>query len=84
MAGNIRLTLPLVFCGVSALAVVSVHLFAEASPDARPLPKVTKKGKVSLEEVLAKRRSVRRFKDTRLTQDQIAQLCWAASLQDVG
>ena len=78
MAGNIRLTLPLAFCGIVALAAFSVHLLAEGSRGARRLPEPTRKGKVSLEEVLAKRRSVRRFEDRRLSQEQIAQLCWAA------
>jgi SagB-type dehydrogenase family enzyme len=40
-------------------------------------PPVTK-GTKSLEEVLATRRSVRRFKTAPLTVEQIGQLCWAA------
>ena len=40
-----------------------------------PAPKHT--GKISLEECLARRRSVREFSDRLLTEDQIGQLLWA-------
>lgn len=43
-----------------------------------PLPAPTRQGKVSVEESLARRRSMRRFKAEALTRRQIAQLCWAA------
>lgn len=36
------------------------------------------KGKLSFEEVLAKRRSVREFKDSPLTLEEVSQLLWAA------
>ena len=42
------------------------------------LPDPDLKGEMSLEEALANRRSVRSFKDTPLTPDQIGQLLWAA------
>jgi SagB-type dehydrogenase family enzyme len=41
-----------------------------------PAPRLT--GQVSLEEVLARRRSVRSFEATALTEAEIAQLSWAA------
>jgi SagB-type dehydrogenase family enzyme len=43
-----------------------------------PLPKPVLIGTVSLEEILVKRRSVRQFKDTPLTEEQVGQLLWAA------
>jgi len=51
---------------------------ADPSKKLTPLPDVAKKGNVSLEEALARRRSVRQFKADPLTRKQIAQLCWAA------
>jgi len=42
------------------------------------LPQPEMKGSMSLEESLAKRRSVRSFQDTPLTNSQIGQLLWAA------
>jgi len=42
------------------------------------LPKASTKGKVSLEEAIASRRSERHFKNNDLTLNQIAQLLWAA------
>jgi len=41
-----------------------------------PMPRMV--GKVSLEETLARRRSVRQFRDRPLTQQQLSQLLWAA------
>jgi len=43
-----------------------------------PLPKPLTRRAKSLEEVLAARRSIRRFQDAPLTIQQISQLCWAA------
>lgn len=43
------------------------------------LPQAKQTGKMSLEEALAKRRSIRKFKPDKLTQEQIAQLLWAAN-----
>ena len=48
------------------------------SADGIALPPPELKGKVSVEETLARRRSVRRFQDRALTQAQIGQLAWAA------
>jgi SagB-type dehydrogenase family enzyme len=42
------------------------------------LPAPTLKGSVSLEETLARRRSVRSFADTGLTESELGQLLWAA------
>ncbi len=45
---------------------------------ADPLPEPRAKGPLSLEEALRRRRSVRSFEATPLTQDQVSMLCWAA------
>lgn len=67
---------------VFGLAFLTFALIALAAPvgDAadRPLAKPALKGEVSLEEALAKRRSVRKFDDEPLDVRQIAQLLWAA------
>ncbi len=42
------------------------------------LPVPLQKGKLSLEQAIAKRRSVRRFKDEPLTLEQLSQLLWSA------
>ena len=42
------------------------------------LPKAREKGEVSLEEALARRRSVRRFKDVDVGMEKKGQLLWAA------
>lgn len=49
-----------------------------ALPQVIALPTPQLKGKVSLEETLAQRRSVREFSDDPLTLDEIGQLMWAA------
>lgn len=41
------------------------------------LPKPSRRGVVSLEEALSRRRSMREFRDKPLTEDQIGQLLWA-------
>ena len=46
--------------------------------DVISLPKVKTKGKLSVEEAISKRRSVRRFQSRELTIDQISQLLWSA------
>ena len=63
-------------------AVVVMFAAAVCSSDeetsrfsALPAPK--KEGKMSLEETLAKRRSMRSFKADKLTAEQVSQLCWA-------
>lgn len=42
------------------------------------LPKPTVKGDISLEECIAKRRSVRKYQSREVDLDQLGQLCWAA------
>ncbi|TET38353.1 MAG: SagB/ThcOx family dehydrogenase [Planctomycetota bacterium] len=44
----------------------------------RTLAAPKKKGTVSLEDTLSRRRSVRSYEPTKLTDEQISQLCWAA------
>jgi SagB-type dehydrogenase family enzyme len=46
-------------------------------PEPRPLPAPVSAGSMSLEETIARRRSVREFRDEALTPQQIGQLCWA-------
>ena len=55
-----------------------VLLSSNASSAERPLAKPTLKGEVSVEEALAKRRSVRKFSGKSLKVTEIAQLLWAA------
>ncbi|MHC4983531.1 MAG: SagB/ThcOx family dehydrogenase [Planctomycetota bacterium] len=50
---------------------------SEKQPEGKPAAPAKQKGEMSLEEALAKRRSVRNYKDEKLTDQQIAQLCWA-------
>lgn len=47
-------------------------------PDITPLPEPLTEGRVSLEETLQLRRSVREFTSQPLTSDEISQLLWAA------
>jgi len=77
MIVEVRSMLPLALGATAVLAGFSLLLSGDERP-AAPLPAAAKEGKVSLEQVLAKRRSVRRFKGAGLTRRQIAQLCWAA------
>ena len=70
------------FMRVSALAAAGalVAACAEAGPTAEEwlaLPEPELSGTGSLEDVLARRRSVRRFTGVELTQSQVAQLLWA-------
>ena len=68
--------------GVSITPTVSVPSRAEVtsapSPQVMALPTPLPKGKLSLEEALAQRRSVREFADTPLTLAEVGQLLWAA------
>ncbi len=61
-----------------AAAAAVVCLAAGTPKPSNALPPPETKGSKSLEEVLAARRSVRRFKPDPLTVEQIGQLCWAA------
>jgi len=71
------------FAPVLAAATVTVVVLASlllaghsSSPSALPQPQTN--GKMSLEQALQKRRSVREFLGGDLTLEQISQLCWAA------
>ena len=75
MVGTIRIAMLAAAAGPVVLAVL---LSATGSPALTPLPKAQQKGKMSLEQALARRRSIRRFEPGKLTRPQIAQLCWAA------
>jgi SagB-type dehydrogenase family enzyme len=66
----------LILAVVAPLAAIC--LAAAAAGTGSNLPPPVGKGRNSLEEVLAGRRSVRRFQPTPLTAEQIGQLCWAA------
>ena len=77
MTAEIRFALPVVLIA-AVMLLNGICMFAETPVRPTPLPEVAKKGKVSLEEALAKRRSIRRFKRDALSREQIAQLCWAA------
>jgi SagB-type dehydrogenase family enzyme len=62
-----------------ALLITCVGGVAETpSGEKTPLPKPKPKGKVSLEEALWKRQSVRSFTDRVPTWEQVGQLLWAA------
>jgi SagB-type dehydrogenase family enzyme len=74
------LTVPLVSLAIAA-AVGYTQLAAAAEMSQGPeitLPAPSLTGGMSLEEALAKRRSVRSFTEGKLTLDQIGQLAWAA------
>ena len=61
-------------------AVLLCVLSCEAAESAKKikLPKPRAEGKVSVEEALLCRRSVRSFSDRALSLEEISQLCWAA------
>lgn len=74
-----RLSVVLVSAAILLMSAVPARVLADGSPEKlSPLPALAGKGKMSLEETLAKRRSVRRFKPDTLNRRQIARLCWAA------
>jgi SagB-type dehydrogenase family enzyme len=68
----------LIFAAAAASLAAAKYIFADAPAGPSRLSPPRKEGKMSLEETLAKRRSIRRFKGGSLTSQQIAQLCWAA------
>ena len=51
---------------------------AQVAGGSIPLPAAKTKGEMSLEEAIAKRRSIRAFSTRTLTMEQISQLAWAA------
>lgn len=85
---------PLRSCLAAALAAVVILALPASSPrvvaaegpgkgDRRaiPLPKPNLKGKMTLEEAMAKRASVRDFRQRALTQEEIGQILWSAGGQ---
>ena len=62
----------------STLAAPSVGEASTLTPQVTVLPPPQLKGTLTLEEALAKRRSVREFSDTPLTLAELGQLLWAA------
>ncbi len=50
----------------------------ERGEEMKPLPEPTTKGTMSVEEAIARRRSVRSFASDKLTDGQLSQLLWAA------
>ena len=77
MAARNCLSLTLLVLSAGGVVAGAGALLAQSRPSgALPAPSV--KGERSLEEVLAARRSVRRFQRQPLGEQQIAQLCWAA------
>ena len=77
MTSRIRSSLLMVLCAGAGVLLALLSLSAD-EPTKGSLPPASTKGKMSLEEALARRRSVRRYEAGRLTREQIAQLCWAA------
>lgn len=71
---TMRASMIVVACAALAVAAAAVAV----SGTAEVLPPPATAGANSLESVLAKRRSVRRFQDEALTTQQVGQLCWAA------
>ena len=59
-------------------ACATVGMVAGGTDVAESLPPAVTSGALSLEELLASRRSLRQFGDRPLTRQQIGQLCWAA------
>jgi SagB-type dehydrogenase family enzyme len=72
----------LAWLAVQALALVGCAARPRevtATPQARrPLPPPARAGPLSLEEALARRRSIREYTEQGLTEEQIGQLLWAA------
>ena len=75
-----RLVAVLVVCvAMGTAAVIGIGAEAPAAtPQEVTLPASVTKGTMSLEEAIAKRRSVRGFQTEALTEQQIGQLLWAA------
>jgi SagB-type dehydrogenase family enzyme len=65
-----------VAAALAAALTVRLSVADERPPEKLPEPKET--SDMSLEQALANRRSVREYTSAPLTEEQIAQLCWAA------
>lgn len=57
---------------------VSEEEIRKANPDVVPLPRPGKTGPLSVEEAIARRRSVREFRDAPVLLTEVSQLLWAA------
>ena len=66
-----------VLFGMGAVYGMIVASPADSVAVARPLPEPVLSGRMSVEEAIARRRSLRRFSDRTLSTEQIAQLCWS-------
>lgn len=80
----INYTLKSILCAVFCSCLISAHptttgLAEEsAAPKTIHLPAPRTKGKVSVEEAIYSRRSIRKFQDVPLKLDDVAQILWAA------
>ena len=63
--------------GMAGASGVIVAAAGEREPGLGQLPAPVLAGRMSLEEAIARRRSLRQFGDRKLSVAQIAQLCWA-------
>lgn len=63
---------------IGVLLVLSLAQEETGKEKTVALPEVKKKGSISVEEVIAKRRSVRDYAKGPLTMEQVSQLLWAA------
>lgn len=78
--------LPKLACSALLLAALAILIFLGCGPQAASqgapaqvtLPAPVTRGKMSVEEAISKRRSIRQFADRDLTLAQIGQLLWAA------
>lgn len=73
----------LLSAALAALAILAFPVQGPGEGDHRliPLPKPRLTGSVSLEETMAKRTSVRDFRQRALTREEIAQILWSAGGQ---
>lgn len=78
MTNRARLASVAVAVALAVLLAAGICICAEGEAKVSPLPAPSKEGKMSLEQALAGRRSIRSFKAEALSREQIAQLCWAA------
>jgi len=75
MTDALRSVLP---AALSAAALLTAGVYLLAGQEATSLPQPDTKGKTTLAQALARRRSIRHFSNTALTGEQISQLCWSA------
>jgi SagB-type dehydrogenase family enzyme len=75
---GITLTIVLTLAGCRSQATAASPSLTLSAPELLDLPVPRLQGDVSLEQTLARRRSVREFTDQDLTLEQLSQLLWAA------